>query len=214
MPTSPVPFKLISKLRSLAKQKEKRAGHPEDLYRFFTRLPGIDHRGKTRTEPGAAITAGERVRQLQVSRRHPNLELALKHTHAGFTAQKTIEGIRAMVQKHNIEHRPGDYELKMPFLYAVAPRIIAMVKTNCPSLDEILLEKTKRGIDFFEKIRATHNVTEGQLRKARDALLQRTGLKPDNVLLADFKNGKFIFFPIGDLHKDYSPMAPAQQKIK
>jgi hypothetical protein len=37
------------------------------------------------------------------------------------------------------------------------------------------------------------------LQEAVNTLVRKTGLKPDDIVLTGFRNGKFIFVPLADL---------------
>ena len=145
---------------------------------------------------------------MDVSRNYPKTELVLKRTH-GYEAKGNVDQTKNKIKKHNEKFgkREKKYELRMPHAYPIGGFIVAMAKADFPSINEIIGDgPTRRGIDFFARLRAKHKTNEHELRLAMERLKKRTdgnipdsGLSAGNTLLLGYKNGKFIFMPLIDL---------------
>ncbi|MBU0636327.1 hypothetical protein KKE06_04850 [Candidatus Micrarchaeota archaeon] len=120
MPVKKLPPELVTRLRKFVKRQQgkpkpstlrwtsrvrrwakRTVENPEeeDIYRLFGRLKNIDHRQERAREELKRIPSndsfswGKRVRQMNVSRNYPDIELVLKRTH-GFNSRNTITHIK------------------------------------------------------------------------------------------------------------------------
>jgi len=193
MPVKPLPKKLIPRLI--------RVSHI--IERWLGKMKSVDHRTKNFLDHETSTSEwGYRVRQMDVSRNFPGTELVIKKTHT-FPANKKIKSVNNMVRIHNELYKPENYVLLAPKAYAIGENLLAMAKTNKPSLEEVLGSKktppTERGKNFFQKMKKKHKITEMQLRKAVRQVVDRTNIFENNLLFLGVKNGKFVFMPLLDL---------------
>ncbi len=91
-----------------------------------------------------------------------------------------------------------------PNIYIINDEFVAMAKTNCPSLEEILSpERTKRGAVFFKalekKYGAKSGVTMKRLRESARLLYTRAHFERANVILIGYKDAQFQVMPLADL---------------
>jgi len=93
MPVKRLPAKLLQQLRSLAARSRKRQFGGKQIDLALGRMKNIDHRMNThgidRLKPDAIELCGRRVRQMNVSKNFPGVELVLKRTHPGGEVEKT-----------------------------------------------------------------------------------------------------------------------------
>ncbi len=197
MPVKPLPRKLIDRLKADAKRGE---AHGHNLHNTLGRMENIDHRRDPNSKyPHATDLFGYRVRQMNIKRNFPGVELVLKRTH-GHEATTVIRYVEDVVREHNSKNTQKDYTLLRPNAYAVAGDIIAMSKTNAPSVDEIVgrnkNSRTARGRSFFEKLSKEHNVTLQQIRNAADSVRRYTNIRKGDLLVIGFEKGKLLLMPL------------------
>ncbi len=146
MPVKPLPKSLIRRLRRAAPAIDKMLGRMKNIdYEadFLARY------GRSPTDTGSV---GGRVRQMNVKRNFPKVEVVIKRTHLGdFSAQRLIEIVRSTVRTHNQRARPRLYTLVAPTAYAISLHLIAMAKTEAPTVRDII-RRTPRGMVFFERL--------------------------------------------------------------
>ncbi|MDO8537722.1 MAG: hypothetical protein Q7S21_02455 [archaeon] len=193
MPTKPLPQELIERLKKVGSRLRLR------------RMKVIDHRKRERSLSTAKVEHwGRRVRQMNVSKSFPQTELVLKYVHDR-SAKKTIEIVQQRVRKHNESFNPKRYVLSEPIAYAIAPKIIAMAKTDAPSVEEILEDKTERGQAFINelksKLKVNPSIAERKLKRAFNELFRNTQgkIKSGNVLVLGYESGKIVFIPLVDI---------------
>lgn len=205
MPVKPLPKRLVRRLKEYARQGVLGSVS-------LGRMKNIDHRRdfpELKSIPGNNTGWwGRRIRQMNVSRNFPRIELVIKRTD-GLDAQLEVRQIRAIVRIHNEEKKPRLYKLVMPHAYAISRELIAMAKTNAPTVSEILWQHriTKRGEDFFQKLQKKSGRLWGRFKANKRSLkrafkeLKKNSYKlgQSNTLLLDYKNRKFVFMPLIDL---------------
>ncbi|MCX6802137.1 MAG: hypothetical protein NT067_03400 [Candidatus Diapherotrites archaeon] len=141
----PLPSALIARLRAAERKISPRLGAMKNS---DARVPSLYGR-KPREWPSGwqemdAGTTGFRVREMNVSRNFPGVRLVLKRPHGeGLSgrepsAQDVIDRINGKVRLINEGFHPKDFELRAPFAYAVGNDLIAMRKTNAPTLRQVL----------------------------------------------------------------------------
>jgi len=162
---------------------------------------------------------GGRVRQMNVKRNYPELELVIKKSHHKPGAKNELIEIENRIDWHDwYVNKPNvnalnSYVLRKPIAYAIGNGLIAMAKTNKPTLNEVLghvkglsLEiieppATSRGKQFFRKLSKKHKFTKKQLAAATIQVCKLMHMNPRNILfLGVNKKGKFIFMPLVDLY--------------
>jgi hypothetical protein len=105
---------------------------------------------------------GYRVRQLNVSRHFPKtptgnagLEIVIKHTH-DLTAEETLRQVRERVRKFN-KHPNGLTFLLEPNAYAIGENLIAMAKTDAPTVEEVIVGRlSPAGEAVIQKLAEQH----------------------------------------------------------
>lgn len=207
MPTKRLSVALVNRLRRLIQREEEKTGGSGRIYGLLGQMRNVDHRRNERPHLHTSMTHlwGRRVRQMNVSRNFPKTKLVLKRVHDG-SAEKIIQELKDCVREHNKKFSATEeaYTLVEPKAYVIGEYLVAMSKTDAPSIDEILSEpdwseETRRGQDFFKKINKAHNVTKEDLRAAFKRVLSRTGISNQNLLLLGFEEGKFVFMPLVDI---------------
>ena len=136
----------------------------------------------------------------------------IKRAHDG-SAKEHKKTVQQKVREHNQNYAKIEtiYVLLMPKAHVISEDLIAMAKTNAPSVIEILgckawrrlksgRQRTARGQKFFQELQAKHGVTKKQLREAATRLEERTGIYWGNILLLRVENRKFVFMPLVDKH--------------
>ncbi|MFH1224892.1 MAG: hypothetical protein V1676_03735 [Candidatus Diapherotrites archaeon] len=222
MPVKPLPPELVNRLRKAAKKLDS----------LHLKMKNMDHRGKHGYGRVREIRLNKnKGAEVVIKRTH-----GLDRTH-GMSADEVISCIENKVDEHNkglenFSNRPKrdvgvwkkmwqkvwrskqqtievgpNYILRKPFAHAIGKDLIAMERTGCPSLREVLgdrlpyggtREKTIRGATFFEEIKKKHKVTDEELINATLEVCGRTDIDPDNMLLLGYEKGKFIFMPLLD----------------
>ncbi len=199
MPTRPLPKELVERLRRTAPRLERLLG----------KMANVDHR-KRCISPADVESTGGRVRELNVRKSSPEIPIVIKRDH-GSSAQETIEWVQNRVRKHNERirmlppaERP-DYILKKPYAYAISRTLIAMAKTDAPSIAELSEKnKTERGAKMLEKLRVKHGISASQIKDSKKALwwnFSDTANPPNsqNMLLLGVEKGKLVFMPLVDV---------------
>lgn len=195
MPIKSLPNSLVKRLRARVAKESRQPDKPG----LFDRARNLDHRGFS-----------NRVVELNVSRYFPGVRVAIKKTH-GYTAQDTINIVKRFVRDHNASANPRSYVLVAPKAYAIGQYLLAMAKTNKPSVCEIIGDskgagKTQRGKQFFELLKQKYGIEESALNEAFNELAawKRKGAilkcRIDNVLLLGFRKGRFVFMPLLDVY--------------
>ena len=221
MPVKPLPAKLVERLKQRAPEIEKLLGG----------MKNIDPRSGSESQRLIAATdvasMARRVRQMDVARNFPGVELILKN-HVPLENSSTrikrhpaaglINAIKSAVKQHNSVVRDAPYVLEAPHLYKISKNIIAMSKTNAPTLDAVLSPysaaqlRTEYDADFVNQAKAhvveleRQGKTVDDLRSAFYALcnnkthFEKNGLSVSNsnLLYLGIKNGKFHFMPLAD----------------
>ncbi|MCR4368507.1 MAG: hypothetical protein NUV67_01225 [archaeon] len=214
MPIKPLPLTLVLRLRRLAK-----AVPSQKVYRALGKMKNIDHRrekawaqmpdGRTATVPkGSTMHWGRRVREMNVSRNYPGVELVVKRTHE-HPAKRTIEYLADLFRKVGSAN-PKAFVLRFPHVYEVSNDLIAMHKTDSPSLMEILGgfgSSTRRGKSFFSKLKREQRASKKDLRLAAKEFSSffDKGISDPwdvyrNTLLLGYENGKFVFMQLPDVY--------------
>ena len=203
MPLRPLPPELVARLmrvgRKIGRETFKEGGNP--INPRLSRMKSIDHRKKDPRRanifPEDTRWWGGRVREMNVSRNFPGVRLAIKRTqHA--TARETIAEIRKRVDSHNAEYKPKEYVLLMPHAYDISQDLIAMSKTNAPSLEEVVRQANVRGRTVFGMLQA-QGFTLEKLRSVSKRVVARTGWRDTNVLIVGISKGKLLLLPLLDL---------------
>ncbi|HIH21886.1 MAG TPA: hypothetical protein HA222_04490 [Candidatus Diapherotrites archaeon] len=208
----PLPKELVERLKANV-IKAKALGHNPHF--ALGRMKNIDHR-KT-LAPGLSetntIQPSRRVREMNVSRNFPNTELVIKSVHAG-SAQEIVSIIERQVREHK-KLSPKRYVLVSLSAHAIDWNLIAMPKIEAPTVLEILgpseethLEGiTRRGTQFFKRLKRTCGITEKQLAAAfkewsriekKRGFTEEEFVQKNNLLLLGFSEGKFVFMPLLD----------------
>ncbi|MFH1895343.1 MAG: hypothetical protein ABIJ74_02035 [archaeon] len=214
MPVKPLPKKLVKRLERASSV----------ILRQLERMKSVDHRFDDPFRRSEKVLRAKkhnfyrgRVRQMNVSKDYSGVELVIKRTHntKGFSSTE-LNDIQRMVKAHNErikrfgKENEIKYVLREPIAYDIGNDLVAMAKTNKPSLREILgpfkdvgnpNKLTLRGIQFFRKLSKKHNVTRKQLAIAAEQVSKETGIGQTNILLLGVnKKGKFIFMPLFDVY--------------
>ncbi len=202
MPVKPLPRELVARLkrvgRKIGRETFKEGGNP--IGPRLGRMKNIDHREKDPRRmafPTDTVGWGGRVREMNISRNFPDVKLAMKRAHHG-TARETIVEIRKRVESHNAEYKPQEYVLRMPYAYAISRDLIAMSKTNAPSLEEVVRQANPRGRKVLEMLQA-QGFTLEKLRAVSQLVVKRTGWRDTNLLVVGTSKGKLLLLPLLDL---------------
>ncbi len=159
---------------------------------------------------------GGRVRQLDVSRNHPGIQVVIKHCVEGVSAPTVVERIKEKVRQHNqrevvffsrgnVKRSDLPFELLEPYGYAIGENLIAMAKTDFPSVEEIVhpvSTLTPRAVEWIKKLKAKYQKTPEDLKAAAIDAEYCTGIQWNDYILAGVRHGKFIFVPLLDLHRN------------
>lgn len=85
---------------------------------------------------------GERIRELNVGNKHPEIGmLALKKVHT-YPSQQTIDVLQKAVEIHNQTHHSDNYDLIFPQASALSEELVAMKKAQF-TVDEQLVDRLK-----------------------------------------------------------------------
>ncbi len=187
-PLSPA---LVERLRKSASAIEKNLGKMEN----------VDHRWNepSRRKISKAETGewGRRVRQMNIERSFPGIELVIKKSHYP-RASNEISIIRRRVQQYNKNAGIGDPVLLEPIAEAISDNLIAMPKVDAPAVQEVLAKESHRGQEFFKRIRGAFGVSESDLRRASQRIFLESEIKAKNVWLLGFRKGNFVFMAMPD----------------
>jgi hypothetical protein len=104
---------------------------------------------------------------MNVSRNYPKTELVIKRVH-GDSAALTLKKIRDLVKWHNRHFTPKNYCLIEPKAYAIDDYLVAMAKTNAPTIeqlgDELLFEEIRgRKTRRFKKLQEKYSITKERI---------------------------------------------------
>ncbi|MBU0636325.1 hypothetical protein KKE06_04840 [Candidatus Micrarchaeota archaeon] len=197
-----LPPELIERLRKVVAKQEQKASIP-DLYRALGRMQNIDHRqgqNNIMSSPQDTRKWSGRVRQMKIRRTFPNVELVIKRSHDD-NARNTIDKIMNTFKRHQQNYPNAEYVLVPPKAYDLGQELIAMPKTNVPSVREIigeLTEQTPRGQKFFKVLQENFGVTKKKLEKDAQALFLRIIYTWGNFTLLGVQNGKFVFMLLAE----------------
>lgn len=155
MPVRRLPKALVERLRHLVEAEERKAALQKRgirTYGVLGRSKNIDYRKDSALlvdNYDLTRSWGYRVRVINVSHNFPRIgEVVIKRVHV-FSAQITIDKINEIVSIHNKKYSPENYILLKPNAFAIGDDLVAMAKTNAPSVGEILgfknLHPTIRG---------------------------------------------------------------------
>ena len=89
----------------------------------------------------------------------------------------------------------------MPKAYAIGGQLIAMSKISCPPIDDIRLNAFENPDSeaFFRKLKEKHKFSDNDVVSAFQELARRIPVTEDHIVLAGYKNGKFLFLPLLDI---------------
>ena len=158
--------------------------------------------GLSKRPPGFKNTRipGGRVRELNVSRNYPGLKsIVIKRDDFG-DAKSLIDTIRNMVEEHN--RNPAErYALFKPHAYAISQELIAMAKTENPTINEVAKQNTERGKKMARKLEK-HGLTREKLFQAVEELDSHptpfVGTHR-NFMVLGAKDGKLLLMPFLDI---------------
>jgi len=200
MPIKAIPKPVVKKL--------ERIGRAKAFDKWLGERKIVDHRAIKLVGKGINFREtkekGTRVRLAKLKIKGKWFEVVLKKMHR-LPAKKVIEIINETVKYHNLNYA-GEKRFRVvaPKAVVIAKDVVAMTRTNAPSIEEILGDnfgggKTKRGQAQFGKIKKMHRTTEKQLFDMAKDFFDRTGIHRSNLLLlgAD-KTGKLVFMPLVD----------------
>lgn len=224
VPYRPLPLSLVARLRELSARDlavsrsavRRGCGVRSRADSVLSRLKNIDPRRNvprfTETgrpqralQPGDTRHWGGRVRQFDVSRNYPGVELVIKRMH-GASAAKAVRIIRGRVARHNARFKPTSYELVKPHAHPIRSNLVAMSKVDAPALDELFQNPKIAGITVvlrrrndYVKLRDKHGFTDAQFKAAMRKVCSRTKISMENMLFFGVRRGKFVFIPLLDL---------------
>ena len=193
MPVKPLPKRLVEDLRRHHRIIDGALGGMKNIDHRRGRNPGVSQRD--------THEYGRRIRQMNVSRNYPGVELVIKRVHGG-TAQRNIDYVREIIREHNRKYRPKRYRLRMPKAYAISEELVAMAKADCPSINEIIgseKDKTDRGARFLEQLSKEHGVQIHDLVEAVSEVCRNIDSSTQNSLVLGYEGEKFIFIPLIDM---------------
>jgi hypothetical protein len=209
MPTHPLPRHLVKRVHNLIiKEQHNKKTSPERIPKFLSTLKNIDHRRFKSGKYSKDIHCwGGRIRSINVKRNYPQVgELVLKYSHDN-TAREVVDMIGKEV-KACIKKNPRTFNICKPYVYPVSTNIIAMAKTNYPSIEEAIqlfsdTPPTQRGRKFISNLAKENKKKikeiESELKIAVDELERKTHLYPGNILVTGYAKGKFMFMPLADM---------------
>ncbi len=208
MPVKPLPKKLVKRLERvsavISKKRELRSSGEETS--FLGRMKNVDARKQHYPErsfknPVNSSLLFGRVRKMNVSRNYPEVSLVVKRKHY-FVNNNEVGAVNEIIDRVNSSKEKGNYVLRKPFAYEIGNDLIAMAKTNKPSVADIIGKKpTERGKSFFRKLSKKYRVTEQELKSYFRNLKELSLFEERNVLLLGVtKDKKFIFMPLVDLY--------------
>jgi hypothetical protein len=213
----PLPQKILDKLRHHA-TKQGWEHHPVLGTTTLGRMHNIDHRSKStfrenrsdsKTDRQNTDHWGGRVRQMDVHRQFPEVELVLKRNQGVYgTAQQEIDELYRRIDQHQTKFaaKEQEYVLRRPFGYAIGEDLIAMRKTNKPSIPEIVLgihghtdsaEETNRGRVVRERFQK--NGEFDRFREVIERLQSRLLIGYGNIIYIGKRNGKYCFTTLIDV---------------
>jgi len=199
MPIKPLPVELVKRLRALVKKEVEKKRSLDRAYRLLGRMKIVDHRAGERKQLDLTLTDtwARRVRQMSVSRNYPKTRLVIKRVH-DLTARKTLELLRKQVRAHNRRFKSEGYELRMPLAYPIGKDLVAMAKTSAPSLEEVLIKRSRRGERLFKELKEKHGFSGQKLKRIVKTLLRDSEIEPHNMIVF-VENKKLVFVPLVDI---------------
>ncbi len=213
MPVKPLPKSLVFRLKKVSSV----------IVRFLGKMKNVDYRkndfSRKKIMSENTFEWGRRIRQMNVSRNYPEVKLVVKRTHNDRTATHTeLKEIQSRVKNYNKKikqqkKRNESFVLREPIAYDIGNGLVAMAKTNKPSVNEILghikyfdskgvvlSSTTIKGTRFFRKLSKKHGVNKEQLESAAIQLFNEISIMPTNILLLGVnKKKQFIFMPLIDI---------------
>jgi hypothetical protein len=193
----PLPPLLIARLRRAEKKISPRLGGMKNAD------PNSDFYGKKPMKPHQRNTghSHQRLRQMDISRNYPGVELVLKRPHGNtsgnwISAQEVITEMGRSVKSFNERFKPKHFELMPPIAYAVGPDLIAMAKTQNPTLRAVFDGEGKNAIRV-QKALLKKGITSQDLYHMTEDL--RTEFSSYHLFIF-FKKGKIVFIPVVDLY--------------
>ena len=214
MPERPLPPALIEQLKKNATRIAGVLGQMENADHRRAHSE-VQHYSQVNTE-----VWGRRVRQMNISKNFPGVNVVIKRAHDA-TSQQIIRIIENAVEEHNYDQQnPGllsrllkrglkpSYELRKPFAYAISGDLIAMAKTDKPSIEEVLgspyAKPTSRGLAFLKKLEEDHGITQADVKKSWDTLRKSNYRKAimlyeGSFLILGYEKEKLVFMPLLDL---------------
>ena len=199
--------------RTITPRKKAEDIIPQRIMDFFLRRKNADYRTQDSVAHRTnANQYGYRVRKMRI---RGVGTVIIKKVHYK-SASELITILRKIVDDHNTatKGKKLSYVLKKPIGYPIGEHFIAMSEANLPSILEMFEEfKSKNADNLIDKIANETLLTEetiiDQLTTAMRELtnngtpLRRKYLPNDfyagNILVAGYKNGKFIFVPLMDI---------------
>ncbi len=195
IPVKPLPKELIGRLRKAAPKISRLLGRMQNIDPrrdfLFLNLKKASYKvfpAKVTNKPG------RRVRQMNVSRNYPKIELVIKRVHAG-TAKRTIAKIGEKVKQHNHGFSPVNYVLVAPHAYPIARYLVAMHKSNAPTIDEAMGARREELL----KKSVRWDVGMAHFELAQRMVCERAKISRQHMLFLGYRKGKFIFMPLLDL---------------
>jgi hypothetical protein len=217
MPARRLPNKLVSRLRTVVKNAEKR-GH--DIPRFLGKMPNVDRRMEydrkkmwifpfdKPEEFARAEIQGSRVRQLNISRNYPKkasgkpgVELVIKHAHTD-NAKITLDTVGRKVREFNKEVKNPGFFFVAPKAYVVGKRLIAMSKTEAPTIEELIVSSDPRAIKIVNDLSGKLNISPKKLiltiHNAAEMIGDYTNISRGDIFVMGVKNGKLVYMAAPD----------------
>ena len=203
MPVRPLPPELVKRLKKSSCVISAYLGNMENL----------DHRPYIELDDSRDThSSGGRVREMNISKNFPNEKLVIKRAHTGLFGEaeikddapaRIIKHFSELVDKHNSLFKPGDYELRKPIIYDIGYGLIAMAKTDAPSIEEMIHEdisrRTERGRTLMRNLIKEHKISVTKFKEICETLRTRTHLPSAHLLVLGVENGKIIFMPLPDV---------------
>ena len=201
MPEKPLPHQLVEDLIQAS---------PE-IRRLFAGMKNVDHakdwKQVTSLPASDSTSKGRRVRELNVAKKYPGVQVVIKRieTH---TPQEVIDALKQRVKMHNqlnviqklkrlFHLEKPIYLLKEPIAYDIGNGLVAMHRTNSPSIEEILgpHNNTERGAEALAQLQKERAFTIQKLDQAGKTISRETGITPPKLMVTGFENGMLILTP-------------------
>ncbi len=202
MPVKPLPKKLVNRLRaSVKKSRRKKTGRIKRAQIALGNMKNIDPRSGYigKRKPLSTDDWGDRVRQMNVSRNFPGVELVVKRVHT-VSAKRTITIINKKIANHNKKFRSKNYKLLYPKAYVIGKELVAMSKLEAPNLYEVTNKSNNNAIAMFRKIKSELKISAKELNSLSSTIMERTNIKRRNFLVLGVENGKIVLMPAIDIN--------------